>query len=251
MKIKKIVFSLFLVGLIFLFAAFIIYPGGSPGGKTGSPLDGSNCAGCHGGSAVTVTGWITSNIPAEGYTAGQNYNITVTATGSGKKGFEITSEANSSKIGTFTAGTGSELTNGGKALTQSSGVNSNPATWTFSWTAPAEGTGNVTFYSAIIVGEPNTKLCTLQVQEAPVVEISEEKENELMIYPNPATEMIYFTDKKFKNAEYKIYSVDGKVFESGKLNRKSEINISLLRSGNYILKIFAGDNIFTKQFVKE
>jgi hypothetical protein len=143
------------------------YPGGSPAGYTGSPGDGQNCTSCHNGSASNVSGWITSDIPAEGYTPGGNYTITVTVSGSGTKGFEVSPQnASGTLLGTLTAGSGNHLTGSGKYVTQSSGSNSNPKVWTFQWTAPAAGTGEVTFYGAFTVNKPVTKLSTLVVQES-------------------------------------------------------------------------------------
>lgn len=142
------------------------YPGGSPAGYTGSPGDGKDCKQCHGGTTAAITNWITSDIPAEGYVAGSTYNITVTVTGSGKKGFQVSPQNSSGDLlGTLTAGTGSELNGGGKYVTQSFSVNTNPATWTFGWTAPASGTGEVTFYGAFTLNKPVTKTSSLTVQE--------------------------------------------------------------------------------------
>jgi hypothetical protein len=143
------------------------YPSGAPAGYTGSPGDGKTCTQCHGGSSSNVTGWITSDIPVEGYAPGATYTITVTLTGSGKKGFEVSpQDAAGNLLGTLAAGTSNHLTGSGKYVTQNSGVNSNPATWSFSWTAPAAGTGDVTFYGAFTVSEPVTKLSTLTVSES-------------------------------------------------------------------------------------
>ncbi len=171
--------SLLLISPAILAAAFLFtafgsgdnsdYPGGSPGGYSGSPGDGHNCSisSCHGGSATNVTGWITSNVPADGYTPGATYTITATATGSGKKGFEISPQSVSgSLLGVLTHGSGNKLCNGNKAVTHSSSVSGSSATWTFSWTAPAAGTGSVTFYGAFAVTEPVTKLSTMVVNEA-------------------------------------------------------------------------------------
>jgi hypothetical protein len=142
------------------------YPSGAPAGYTGSPGDGQNCANCHGGSASNVTGWITSNIPAEGYTPGTTYTITATASGSGNKGFEISPQNSSGTLlGTLIAGSGSQLTGSGKYITHTSASSSNPKVWTFSWVAPASGTGTVTFYGAFCVSKPVTKLSTLVVSE--------------------------------------------------------------------------------------
>lgn len=142
------------------------YPSGSPAGYTGSPGDALSCKNCHGGTVVTVNNWITTTIPGEGYTPGNVYTITVTVTGTGKKGFEVSPQnITGNQLGTLTAGTSNHLVGGTKYVTQSSGNSAATATWSFSWTAPAAGMGPVTFYGAFTVGEPNTKLSTLIVSE--------------------------------------------------------------------------------------
>jgi hypothetical protein len=65
---------------------------GSPIGHTGSPFDGRTCTSCHAGPAAEAkAGWITSDIPADGYVAGSTYTLTATASraGSNKFGFQI------------------------------------------------------------------------------------------------------------------------------------------------------------------
>jgi hypothetical protein len=155
--------------IIFLFqiSKATAYPSGSPAGYTGSPGDGQHCQSCHGGNNSTVNGWITSNIPSQGYTPGTTYTITATASGTGKKGFEVSPQSQSgAQLGTLAAGTGSHLVGGSKYVTQnSSGASGSTVSWTFSWTAPPAGTGSVVFYGAFTVGKPNTRLSTLEVQE--------------------------------------------------------------------------------------
>src|SRR5712671_3368866 len=73
--------------------------GGAPAGRTGSPGDGGlTCAisGCHvGPTPATMSGWITSNIPASGYVPGNTYSITATATRAGhvRFGFEVSPQS--------------------------------------------------------------------------------------------------------------------------------------------------------------
>lgn len=145
------------------------YPGGSPAGYTGSPGDGKDCHNCHGGSTSFVDGWITSDIPPEGYIPGNVYNMTVTVTGSGDKGFQVSAQDPSGlELGTLIAGTGSHLNGGTKYVNHNSKKTSNPATWQFQWIAPPPGTGEVTFYGAFTVNKPVTKTSTLLVQEGSV-----------------------------------------------------------------------------------
>ena len=80
---------------------------GSPGGKTGSPVDGQTCTQCHVGNVQSNNNiaWITTNIPNSGYSIGNTYTITIhadgDAAGTTKYGFELTAESNFIKSGDF------------------------------------------------------------------------------------------------------------------------------------------------------
>ena len=131
---------------------------GAPVGYSGSPADlGKTCAntGCHTGSAVTpVSGWITSTIPSGGYTPGQTYTITATATfnGRSKFGFQISpQDALGNKMGTLVnTNSQTQVQSSGKYVTHTTAGNSNPnfKTRNFNWTAPASGSGPLTFYGS-------------------------------------------------------------------------------------------------------
>ncbi len=137
---------------------------GSPGGRSGSPGDGNQtCTSCHSGTAINQTGWITSNIPAEGYVPGTTYQITLNSTHAGAAlfGFELTAETSAGqKTGTFaiTETNRTKLVNQNKSVTHtfngttpSGGGNS----WTMNWTAPAMAAGNITFYAAVNAANGN------------------------------------------------------------------------------------------------
>lgn len=130
---------------------------GSPGGKTGSPGDGSvKCTQCHVVTATTVQNWITHNIPITGYIPGNTYTITATGTHTGvvKFGFELTAEdAANVKTGSFTLiNTGqTRFTNNNKAVThtlQGTLPSGNSKTWSMNWTAPPGNAGNIRFFAA-------------------------------------------------------------------------------------------------------
>lgn len=145
--------------------AFVLYASssGSPGGKSGSPGDnGSTCTDCHSGTASPTSGWITSGIPAQGYTPGETYQLTVTAThsGAGKFGFELTAETSTgSKTGswTITEAARTRLANASHAVTHTSGGNTggSSTSWTANWTAPATDVGQVRFYAAVNAANGN------------------------------------------------------------------------------------------------
>jgi hypothetical protein len=167
---KPILYIFGAMATLLLFAGFeMFYPTGAPAGYTGSPGDGQNCTACHGGTATTSTGWITSNIPGTGYVPGQTYQITATnnLTGSGKYGFEVSPQnVAGGLLGTLAAGSGSQLVGSGKYVTHTN-ANITNNVWTFNWTAPATGTGPVTFYGAFAKGKPGpVTLSTLAVDEA-------------------------------------------------------------------------------------
>jgi hypothetical protein len=160
-------FIYYLSVLLFFFILLtseIEYGTGSPGGKSGSPGDGgSTCTECHGGTASPQNGWITTSIPDDGYTPGETYTITATGTHNGvvKFGFEATAENTAgTKIGTLTItnSTETKLVNSNKAVTHKSAGTTptgNTKSWSFNWTAPAAGTGNVGFYAAFNAANGN------------------------------------------------------------------------------------------------
>jgi len=171
MKVRRLPLIISISSLLVLSSFIAFYPTGAPPAKTGSPGDGSNCTECHGGTPTSVTGWITSNIPASGYTPGQSYQITATnqITGSGKFGFEVSPQnVAGDLLGTLTAGANNQLVGNNKYVTHVS-ANTSVSSWTFTWTAPPAGTGQVTFYGAFARNKPGpVRLSTLVVNEQTV-----------------------------------------------------------------------------------
>ena len=146
---------------VFTIPAFLLlysYTGGSPGGKTGSPGDGgATCTQCHAGTAQAQGGLISTTIPFSGYEPGQTYTVTVTESlnGISKYGYELTAESSGGiKQGTFTVTDPARVkkVNGGNAVTHTSGgtvASGGSISWSVDWTAPAAGTGQITFYTAV------------------------------------------------------------------------------------------------------
>ena len=219
MKFRKISyvasFSV-LLAIIYGFGGGSKYPGGSPGGYTGSPGDNKNCTQCHGGSATAVLGWITSDIPAEGYIPGETYNITVTISGTGDKGFEVSPQSpDGTLLGTLIDGAGIHLVNGSKAMTHDNSSTANPKVWEFQWIAPDAGTGEVTFYGAFTLNKPVTKLGALVVQEDQSVRIEEELNFSAEIFPNPVHDEINIAiiAQRSGQMEFRLTSANGSSYE--------------------------------------
>ncbi len=161
---KKIIYSILSILFVPTILMLYSYNSGSPGGKTGSTGDGgSTCTQCHAGTANTQSGWITTNIPFDGYTGGETYTITVTGTHSGvvKMGFELTAETLSgTKKGTWiiTDAGRTQLANANAAVTHTAGgtsLSGNTSTWSANWTAPTSGTGSIKFNTAVNAANGN------------------------------------------------------------------------------------------------
>ena len=140
-------------------------PDGAPSGVANDPSSGSaNCTNCHSGTATipaTSVANITTNIPSAGYTPGTTYTVTATVNYAGRTrfGFEVSPQnASGTKLGTLiNTGNQTKLVGSGKYVTQTQAGNSGTGTksWTFNWTAPAAGTGTVTFYGALMAANNN------------------------------------------------------------------------------------------------
>jgi hypothetical protein len=160
-----IVIFLMISGIAFTTSVFG-YSNGAPAGYTGSPGDGHICTSCHGGTATAISGYFTTDIPANGYIAGTTYTITVSFTGTGGKGFEVSPQnAAGTQLGTLIAGSGSKLVGGSKYCTQTTHITTTTATWVFQWTAPVAGTGDVTFYGAFVITQATCHKESITVPE--------------------------------------------------------------------------------------
>lgn len=260
MKTKGLLYLIIPAGSMIL-ASWILSSGGSPGGKSGSPGDGgTSCTQCHAGTAQQASEWITSNIPATGYVPGQTYTITATGTHNGvqKFGFEVTAEDfGSTKKGTFiiTNAAQTKLVNGAKAVTHTSGGTTpfgNSKTWTFDWTAPVAGTGQVTFYGAFNAANGNGS------NSGDVIYLSSAAFNEfttsitdadlaaegLRIFPNPFTDFIRMSaNHTGEIREVRIAASTGAVVfsQNGTVAGEIIINTSDYPKGTYFLQIFFRD----------
>lgn len=63
----------------------------------------------------------------------------------------------------------------------------------------------------------------------------------VMFYPNPATDVVTISGNKTPFTNAMIYSVDGKLVKTTKIN-SGKVNISELPKGNYLLKVFNGNS---------
>lgn len=255
---------------------------GAPAGRTGSPFDGGltcNVSGCHTGFPVgTRPGWITSNIPGTGYVGGQTYTITATAVSSTscvRFGFEISPQTSTgATAGTVvvTNTTNTKLASSPNTrwithtLTGSSAASTpGTKTWSFNWTAPASGTGTVTFYGAFNrANNSGTSLgdsiftSQLIVPESSTAVFENAGEDfSFSVYPVPAKENLFVYVKSRSNsmAQIELTDISGKIIQkisdvsAPELEHTYSINTNTLDSGIYFIRLISGSSISVKKII--
>lgn len=235
-------------------------PFGAPtDGRTGSPGDGGKTcvtSGCHSGAVNPATTILSSNIPAEGYTPGSTYTITVTVDGTGRKGFCVSPQDISGNVlGTLTAGTGNAVTGKGY-MTHTSAVSANPAVWTFSWKAPAAGTGTVNFYGAFATTRFSTRTQVYPVAEKSATGIREQSVfSKFEVYPNPVKEGKINLNLQLNGTNevhVSLINIQGQevisqTMEGNNMNRM--LDCSAFENGVYFLRVAAGTEVVTKKLL--
>lgn len=242
---------------------------------------GATCAksGCHVNTpaipVTSLTGIITSTVPVAGYTPGSTYTFTVTFNRPGhtKLGFEIspqdvsgnflgtliaTDAVNTKLTNVFIAGSGMVT---GKYITHSNSTSG--GIWSFDWTAPVAGTGDVTFYGAFNAADGNNAVSgdsiftsTLLVSEdvASGIEDLENSLNTISIYPNPITGNFIVSNNLNAAGSLTISISDIRgvlVKQVQNAVAYQPIDISDLADGVYFLRIQTSEGELIKKIVKE
>jgi hypothetical protein len=224
-------------------------------GKSGSPGDGGiTCAQCHFGGDFNASATILSDIPSSGYLFNTTYTINVaTSSNASTLGFQLTAEnSDNTKIGVFTAGTGSKVIN--KRVTHSG--TSTSGNWSFNWTSPSSDEGNVTFYTAVNAANGNTGTSGDQIVTAnstpTSLSISEAKRLNFGLFPNPASDNVTIQlPSGTENATAQFYDYLGRLAFSEKVTRtNNKVAVHSLSKGVYILKVVTEDKIGSQKFVK-
>lgn len=267
---KRTIASSILSLSILAFMAFSPTSDNGKAGYTNSPNE-SNCtnAGCHVGSAANSGGGsitFSSTMPNWQYTPGQTYQVTVTVAQTGRSLFGFGCEAllaSNANAGTLavTSSTMRILTagNGRKNVTHNlnGGASANSKAFTFNWTAPAAGSGAVTFYSAAVAANANGSesgdLVYTKTQAATELVVSTENKIstnafELSVLPTVTEDMAQIKYKLPANEQVSIdvYAMNGQKISS-LLNEKQvsgehilPLSVSDLESGIYFVLLQVG-----------
>ena len=236
---------------------------GSPGRKTGSPLDGRSCTECHTGTAIQVE-WISTNIPETGWTPGETYNITLNAAHETAKkiGFELTAENSSEKTGVFKISDASRMRFSiqDKAITHKDVGNvptNGENAWEMQWTAPAENKGDITFYAAINAanGNGNTSgdtifTSSLLVAQDPstTTNVAAFEKASLKVFPNPASNFV-FIESVAEIELTSIFSSNGQLIKSTPAEQQKRIKLAVndLRKGMYLVHVKTDQGDFVRK----
>jgi hypothetical protein len=249
-------------------------------GRVGSPGETTcNTSGCHVGNSLNAAGGsITISAPTLTnwqYFPGAVYPISVTIARAGCPIFGVGFEAlrsTGANAGTLTAGVGTTLKtatilgnsrtnivhtlNGGTSSTGSK-------TFTFNWTAPAAGTGTVTFYAAgnATNGNGSTSGDFIYTTSQTVTESATGIEEGLIassiaIHPNPIVDNINlsFQLKSNENVTVRIFSMEGKLVETAVQEKLQSGKHNLVipaptQKGVYLLELDHSSGTATRKIV--
>ncbi len=162
-------------------------------------------------------------------------------------------------MGTLTAGSGNQLVGGGKYVTQSSGITADSAVWTFTWTAPPAGTGEVTFYGAFAITTGTTELSSLGIPERPTQGIGANGTpgDLVAVTPNPSTGRfnLAFGKQVTQAVTINVYDVSGQIRYTGTTQssdpgKDQTIDLTSQAAGVYILEVLSGNSRQVLRLVK-
>lgn len=232
-----------------------------------------NTSGCHSGAAVNSgpgSVSISTDIPGSGYVGGNTYSVSVTVSAGGANGAKYGFSASATKEGTatFTGGFANAdnstlVKASGNYIVHNSTVNGNGVnsshTFTFDWTAPATGTGNVKFWAAGNSANGNNSSSgdqiynnSLLVNEAPGASITEDIIDAFNLFPNPATETTNIRiPAQMMDGTLRVMDLTGKiVFNKKMIESEFSLNLSEFKNGIYIVELNKAGKVKTLKLVK-
>lgn len=80
-----------------------------------------------------------------------------------------------------------------------------------------------------------------------ITNIENTKPTKLTVYPNPSSEIFNFKNTDSQNINYEIFNQNGQIVLRG--TTESQVNISSLSSGNYIIKFWNEDQAKTESII--
>jgi hypothetical protein len=273
MNLKSFLALLFstIVGII-IFSTTAYTNNNGRAGNTGSPGE-TACNNCHNTNALNSGGGnvrISSpNMPNWTYLPGNTYtiNVTVKKAGVAKFGFGfealLPNGANGGLISTNSSSNAKTLNATVQGNSRTNAVHKQPnhfgtdsLVFSFQWTAPNAGTGNITFYAAGNASNSGNNssgdfiyTSNQLITEASTTQIQQVYGNkELIVFPNPCNDYLKFSlpeGLEKSSTILQIFDINGKLVHDQNINGKvALLNISTstlpMKEGIYFIHLQNG-----------
>ena len=76
--------------------------------------------------------------------------------------------------------------------------------------------------------------------------------NTILIYPNPATELLYFINEDTQTPiTVSVYDMMGRIIMMNKQIQNNQLDIHNLSKGVYIIEVKKEDSVIKRKFIKE
>jgi hypothetical protein len=274
---KKITLALIVVVAV-VAMSFDILSSAGKAGRTGAYTEG-DCTACHGDYTVNSgSGSIAiSASPSltNGWVPGTKYTVTVTVSQTGVSLFGFDFEAltnattNGGTISTITGKTDMQTMTSSTRLdavhTKNGGATANTHAFAFYWTAPAGGTGLVTFYAAGMAANGDTQTSgdyvyttAMPVQESTTGIAENAASNfNLSVFPNPSSDYlnVKFSLKETSSVTLDLIDISGKKVANlisdngmnGNINKTFEV--SSCSKGVYFVELKINDKTSLQKIV--
>jgi hypothetical protein len=251
--------SKWILGLTLFSASFFIcgvLSEDGKAGKTGAPGEGT-CVQCHAGTALNGGGgfvFVESPDMIFGqHELGQTYNMSVTVgqTGNSLFGFSVVAlDSNGNSVGTFNAGSDNHTENftilgsSRQYVTHNTngGASQDDHTFQFTWTAPSEDFGTITFYATGLAANGNgmnsgdkVYSSTLESPLMPTSGISFQEVSDVFFW-NPSMKALIF-DSSEQVALLSVFDAQGKAVVNQKMIQDKMIRLEHLPSGIYVVLV--------------
>jgi hypothetical protein len=281
---RILLFSLSAVMATLIFSSYATGPFfKGAGNRTGSAGSLASCSGsgCHASNnANTICSLVvqtSTGTPITQYTPGTSYTVQIGGfagsafTNFGFQASCVRAAATSTQAGNFTAYTNMHVSNFGSLqlvehstpLSGTTVTGGNAYLASFTWTAPAAGTGDVKFFAMLNAVNNNTKETgdqpgtpiTLTLKEASSTSVATVPALQISAYPNPASDVLHLRlNASGGSCRVAVFNLTGSVVTRHSVeitNGEASIATAQLVPGYYVLKIEADEQLGAVSFVKQ
>jgi hypothetical protein len=101
-----------------------------------------------------------------------------------------------------------------------------------------------------VVPNPDTNTTHIIVEGSFPLSIADNAIENLKLYPNPTSELLYFSMKGLENIPVQIIDVNGKIVLNSKVSNEGSIDVSSLRAGTYFAMLQVEKKTASYKFIK-